>query len=608
MKNVYGETKSLKASERDALERLVEKRTGPSEFIDAELLKKAAKLGLQLGVQLGLLIGRDGRVTHVVVGSKNRIYLPDLGRFRLDSARLRQLRLVVLLPDGEKKLERFPRGDSLFSMGGRKQKASKSGGHVMSPVIAGDLITDLEKLRLDSVLVVSVLNDGTPGPISLAYLNPTTGARGLGSSKKGAREGDDIERAVGIFRGRDIHEVDFSFADFIEELERGFSRTVERGFKTGGEGAVLVGAYTGSGVDAEASMEELKELARTAGINVVDVVTQRRKSLDPRTVLGKGKVEELVLHCLDLGVDLLIFDRELAPGQLRSITNLTELRVIDRSMLILDVFAQRAKSSEGRLQVELAQLKYSLPRLTESDTGLSRLTGGIGGRGPGETKLEIGRRRARDRITLLERKIDQVSLQRGVRRERRQVRGVPAVAIVGYTNAGKSTLLNALTKGDVFVENKLFATLDPSSRRMRFPNDREVIFVDTVGFIRELPKELVAAFRATLEEVDEADLVIHLVDASNPELLGQIEVVEKTLDDLGFREKPKLLVLNKIDRLSAVQVNALTNSLNALAVSALTRIGLQELILRVQEELSLSFKGQDPGGFIELPSESPPLE
>ena len=188
------------------------------------------------------------------------------------------------------------------------------------------------------------------------------------------------------------------------------------------------------------------------------------------------------------------------------------------------------------------------------------------------------------------------------------MRGVPAVAIVGYTNAGKSTLLNALTKGDVFVENKLFATLDPSSRRMRFPNDREVIFVDTVGFIRELPKELVAAFRATLEEVDEADLVIHLVDASNPELLGQIEVVEKTLDDLGFREKPKLLVLNKIDRLSAVQVNALTNSLNALAVSALTRIGLQELILRVQEELSLSFKGQDPGGFIELPSESPPLE
>ncbi|MCB0325037.1 MAG: GTPase HflX, partial [Bdellovibrionales bacterium] len=287
------------------------------------------------------------------------------------------------------------------------------------------------------------------------------------------------------------------------------------------------------------------------------------------------------------------------PGQLRSITRLTELRVIDRSMLILDIFAQRAKSSEGRLQVELAQLQYSLPRLTEKDTGLSRLTGGIGGRGPGETKLEIGRRRSRDRIAELEKKIEKLAQQRGLRRERRQSRGVPVVAIVGYTNAGKSTLLNALTKGDVLAESKLFATLDPSSRRMRFPNEKEVIFIDTVGFIRELPKELVIAFRATLEEVGEADLLLHVVDATNIEMRRQIEVVEETLTSLGYGEKPKLLVLNKTDLLSDVEVRSLVNTVGGLPVSAVSRIGLSELVLELQQELGRTFRGQDPGRFVE---------
>jgi GTP-binding protein HflX len=269
-------------------------------------------------------------------------------------------------------------------------------------------------------------------------------------------------------------------------------------------------------------------------------------------------------------------------------------------MLILDIFAQRAKSSEGRLQVELAQLKYSLPRLTERDTGLSRLSGGIGGRGPGETKLEVSRRRARDRIAELERRIDKVAEQRGLRRERRQSRGVPVVAIVGYTNAGKSTLLNALTKGDVLVENKLFATLDPSSRRMRFPNEKEVIFVDTVGFIRELPKELVAAFRATLEEVGEADLLVHVVDGSHIELRNQLEVVKETLASLGFGEKPRILVINKVDLLSELEAKSLVNTLGGLAVSALRRDGFQELIMRIQDELNRTFPGRDPGGFLDI--------
>ncbi|MBP9838578.1 MAG: GTPase HflX, partial [Proteobacteria bacterium] len=316
-----------------------------------------------------------------------------------------------------------------------------------------------------------------------------------------------------------------------------------------------------------------------------------------------GKIEELVLHCLDLGAELVIFDRELSPGQLRSVTNLTELKVLDRSMLILDIFAQRAKSSDGRLQVELAQLKYSLPRLTETDTGLSRLTGGIGGRGPGETKLEISRRRARDRVNDLEKRIQNISKQRDLRRERRQERGVPVVAIVGYTNAGKSTLLNALTKGEVLVENKLFATLDTSSRRMRFPNEKEVIFTDTVGFIRELPQELLAAFKATLEEVGEADVLIHLVDASNDEFKKQIDVVNATLDNLHFTDKPRLLVFNKTDLLSEIEVKGLAHGFECLMISAEKRIGFEPLIKRVQELLQETFKGQDPGRFTEIESE-----
>jgi GTP-binding protein HflX len=452
----------------------------------------------------------------------------------------------------------------------------------------------LEKLRFDALVMVVVTQDGLPGALTLAHLEPIEESSSLGGPSMPST-------VVRTHSARTIYDFPFDFSQFIEDLESRFTSLKTRLFDTSKEQAVLIGVYTERRATAEASMLELQELAYTAGIEVADSVMQRRRSLDPKTVVGKGKLEDIVLHCLDLGVDLLIFDRELSPGQLRSITNLTELRVLDRSMLILDIFAQRAKSSEGRLQVELAQLKYSLPRLTETDTGLSRLTGGIGGRGPGETKLEIGRRRARDRIALLEKKIDRVSSQRGLRRERRQSRGVPVVAIVGYTNAGKSTLLNALTKGDVFVEGKLFATLDPASRRMRFPNDREVVFVDTVGFIRELPKELVNAFRATLEEVGEADLLLHVVDGSDEEMREQIRVVGETLEMLGFGDKPRLLVINKVDLLSPIETRTLCNSFDALGVSAVDRMGFQELINSVQDSLVECFKGQDPGGFLELP-------
>ncbi len=590
MAEIFGEITSLRSSERQALSKLFGRRVGADELISLDLSRRVSTIVDRLGIQVALLIGRDGAVDHVCVGTKDRTYLPDLGRYRLDRARLRRLRLVLFVPDGERYLERTFVSPPVFGFaaGDRSKNKTKWRSELELPRIPFDIITDLEKLRLDAVAVIAVV-DGEPNAVSVANLVPAE-----------IIPGKNTASSVAVFGARDISELDLNFSEFLEELEASFERGTEKSYKTEKDGAVLIGAYTGNAQQSQASMDELAELARTAGVQVLDKVIQRRRSLDPRTVIGKGKVEEIVLHCLDLGAELLIFDRELSPAQLRSISDLTELKVLDRSMLILDIFAQRAKSSEGRVQVELAQLRYSLPRLTDRDTGLSRLTGGIGGRGPGETKLEIGRRRARDRITDLERKIDTLADQRALRRSKRQSRGVPVVAIVGYTNAGKSTLLNALTKGSVFVENKLFATLDPSSRRMRFPNEKEVIFVDTVGFIRELPKELVAAFRATLEEVGEADVLVHVVDAADLAMQEQLEVVVNTLTELGFGDKPRILVLNKVDKVSTMEREAFVSATGGLPISAVTRDGLASLIALVQEQLLLTFKGQDPGRFTEL--------
>jgi len=277
---------------------------------------------------------------------------------------------------------------------------------------------------------------------------------------------------------------------------------------------------------------------------------------------------------------MIVFDAELSPSQARHIAEATSLKILDRTQLILDIFAQRAQSADGKLQVELAQLKYRYPRLVGRDDSLSRLAGGIGGRGPGETKLEIDRRRVRDRITALERRIEGLSASRHVRRKQRDERGLPVISIVGYTNAGKSTLLNALTESKVLAEDILFATLDPTSRRLRFPRDREVIITDTVGFIRDLPADLVNAFRATLEELGDADLLLHVVDASDPRLDSQVEAVETILGGLGLEGKPRLLVFNKADRLPAGQAKEIAHLRGGVAISASTRDGLAELLRR----------------------------
>ena len=329
-------------------------------------------------------------------------------------------------------------------------------------------------------------------------------------------------------------------------------------------------------------MTELAELARSARVMVLDRVIQRRKTIHPRFILGKGKLMEIMLRSLRLGANLLIFDQELSPSQIRSVTEHTDLRVIDRTQLILDIFASRALSREGKLQIEMAQLKYLLPRLSTRDDALSRLTGGIGARGPGETRLEIDRRRINDRIARLAKELKSVGQERYHRRSRRRKRDVPVISLVGYTNAGKSTLLNTLTHSRIKAEDLLFATLDPTSRRLRFPKDMEVIMTDTVGFIRNLPAELLKAFESTLEELHEADLLVHVIDVSNPSWRSRWRLSKPCCGNLELDTIPCLRVFNKIDLVDEATRGTVPAEMDGVAVSALDEQSLGPFLEQAQ--------------------------
>lgn len=529
-------------------------------MLPPEVARSLTEAASDLGRMVGLLVDRRGAVSRVIVGEPTRLYLPDIGRLRAGPGRLRGLRLLVAKPLKER---------DVSDRAGRRAPLE----------LDHDLITDLEKLGLDLVLLVEAMPDGLPGRAATASILPDGELR---------PDGTEVRSRVESYR--QIHDIDFDFESFVLELEAELARKVERAREAEAlpgerDVAVVVGVYTTPPHEFQASLAELKELCRTAGVRVVDTVVQRRKELDPRTIVGKGKLEEICLNALHHGADLIIFDLDLSPSQLNAITDLTDLRVLDRTMLILDIFARRAVSKGGKMQVELAQLKYSLPRLAKKQEGLSRLTGGIGGQGPGETKLELDRRRAKEKIARLERDIERFSGERQLRRRRRNARDVPIIAIVGYTNAGKSTLLNALTGAEVYAKNELFATLDPTSRRLRFPAEREVVLIDTVGFIRDLPKSLINAFRATLEELHDADLLLHVVDGSDPRRDKHIESVDRVLEDLGLEDKKRLMVFNKADRLDDEQAALAAKRLDAIAVSALEKKGLSDLVNRMGEAL-----------------------
>ncbi|MDT8440351.1 MAG: GTPase HflX [Desulfuromonadales bacterium] len=534
---IHGALTGLKTSQVKALERLEHRRSSAERVLSPELARALTELSHELRRQIGLILDRSGEVRHVILGDDRQIVIPDLSNVGLGRSGLRGLRCIHT--------------------------------HLKNEPLSQDDLNDLALLRLDLMAALHVRADGLPGRVDYAHLIPPD-----------PRGEILLRQTVASF-----HQWDLDYPAFIRaldaELERSRAETVDLGDSR--EKAILLSVTRESRREAEDSLDELAELARTADVLVLDRITQRPRQFNPRTLMGEGKLKEVVISALHKGATLLIFDQDLTPVQIRSIAEMTELKVIDRSQLILDIFARRAHTLDGKVQVELAQLKYILPRLTGKGSAMSRLMGGIGGRGPGETKIEIDRRRIRDRIRRLEKQLDNLGRGRLQRRQRRIRAGVPIVSIVGYTNAGKSTLLNALTQSEVFTEDLLFATLDTSTRRLRFPLEREVIITDTVGFIRQLPPSLLGAFKATLEELADAHMLLHVVDISSPRFDEQIASVERILKELAIDHIERLLLFNKTDLVDADEVAALCRRYDALPVCARDRRTFVPLMTRMEE-------------------------
>jgi len=541
MKKIFGNIFGLKADQIHRLEYLYRHMVPTESLINLELALEISSLSREIHLQIGLLIDRQGKITHVIVGDQQKIIIPDISEYRTIQGRLKGLRCVHT--------------------------------HLKNEALTQDDLTDLALLRLDMMAAITVTQDGLPYQIHAGHIMPE-------SSEVSAPY-----QILPVMKPDQLSDMEsLSLIKALEDKLTNIRALYDSG--SGKERAFLVSVTTAPRRIAEESVAELEELAISGGIEVAEKIFQQRKEVDSRFLIGSGKLKELTIMASQKGITLLIFDQELNSSQIRSITDQTDLKVIDRTQLILDIFAQRAQTREGKLQVELAQLKYMLPRLVTKNTAMSRLTGGIGGRGPGETKLEINRRRARDRINQLGKELELVRKHRKQQRSQRTKKGLPVISIIGYTNAGKSTLLNTLTKSHVLAESRLFATLDPSSRRLRFPKDTEVIITDTVGFIRDLPKDLMTAFRATLEELESADLLLHVIDISNPRFEDQIESVERILSDLNLNQIMTIRVLNKQDLVEKELCERLCMVLDGTAVSANNRKTLMPLIEKMETIIS----------------------
>lgn len=504
-------------------------------IVSPEVARTMTELSLDIGRQVGLLIDRVGKVYALVVGDSKSLFLPDLPRRDLD--RLSGLRLVHT--------------------------------HLNHEALNDDDLTDLALLRLDLVAAIETLENGLPGKVYIAHLLPA----------------NDSDSPWVCLPPTPVHDLEDDFNSMIDALEEEFARMrVPKKAGDNRDRAILVHVSMQPLSVADDSMLEMRELARSAGLHAVAEVSQRRKP-DPKYVMGKGKLQSVIIKAMQLGAEIIVLDLDLSPSQVKSLSDMTDLKILDRTQLILDIFAQHAVTREGKLQVELAQLKYLLPLLSIRQTALSRLTGGIGGRGPGETRLEIDRRRARDRVAQLEREVRKLGQRRELRRGQRSRKNVPIVSIVGYANAGKSTLLNQLTNSDVIAEDKLFATLNPVSRRLRFPQEREVVITDTVGFIRNLPKDLLAAFRTTFEEVREADMLLHVIDASCDDFDDKFNTVCGLLRDLELDEKPTMLVLNKMDKCEPERLEGLASMYKGIPISALDKGSMQAMLENMEQVL-----------------------
>lgn len=534
--NLHGNLTGLGTIEKSGLEKLYQHRSEAREVASDALVSRMVGLAARLGRQIGVLIDRRGDVTHVLCGDANELQLPDLGRWGAESGRLRGLRLVHV--------------------------------HLKNEPLTADDENDLARLGLDLVCAVTHRR----GVADLAYI----GHLAAGAQDAAHKSVRPVTLLAPMRWPAESLDVLTLLRGLDEELvrQRPAGRTVNAR-----ETALIIHVGPESLAAAEDSLNELEELARTARVDVVGRVIQRKREVDARTLLGAGKLAEIKLKAMQTDTTLLIFDRELSPSQAKSISQQADTKVLDRTQLILDIFAGRARSQDGKLQVELAQLRYSLPRLGDRDNALSRLTGGIGAIGPGETKLEVDRRRARERIHRIEEQLEKLRRGRATRRKGRVLAEMASAALVGYTNVGKSSLLNALAKSAAYTENLLFATLDPTSRRVRMPAGTTVVLTDTVGFIRDLPKELLGAFEATLEEAAGADVLLIICDASHPQLEAQLAAVERILADHALGDKPRLVILNKGDAIfDPATVREVTAVRRALVTSSLTRQGLGELM------------------------------
>ncbi len=520
------------------LERLYKKRTPVDSLISLELAALLCQVSREIRRQIGILLDRRGRVEYVIVGTPTEIIIPDLQRVRVGAGRLRGVRLVHT--------------------------------HLNNEPLSRDDLNDLALLRLDVIAALGVDNAGKPISIYTAYIN--------------CEAKQDAPWTIGA--PEQFSTFQFSFSEFIENLELMLRRSQGTHDDIRNPKVALIHISKLPRQEASSRLDELAELAQTEMMSVEKKFIFRGNQ-HAQSFIGPGRLKDIIISLMSSGVTTLIFDQELSPAQLKWISKFTDIQVIDRTQLILSIFARRAHSSDGKLKVELAGMRYILPRLGLKDDALSRIRGGIGMRGPGETAIELSRRQLLNKIVRIESALKRHGQSREERRKLRKRRGTKQVAVVGYTNAGKSSLLNAMTKSDLLVENKLFATLDPTSRRIRFPKNVEVVLTDTVGFIRDLPLDLLDAFRSTLEELHDADLLIHLVDISVPEYPKMLDIVEKTLVSLGLNTIPRILVFNKVDLVNEDQFLNECFRKNAIAFSALSGYGLGKLT----DEVVLSING-----------------
>lgn len=538
MSTIYGETTGIRKSFLKRLEELYEAAIPSGQVITSELMEKMMGITEELNREIVVYINRRGQITCVAVGDVYTVVLPDIDGRRSNN-RLSGIRCIHTHPSGDSEL-------------------------------SGVDVASLKEMRFDLMAALGRKD----GLIQVSF--------GIITEIENDKYNTDN---VGPLTAEEFIELDITY--LTAQIERQLDLNTKTSNIVESERALLVGLERQGKWGKWAiidSLKELAQLAETAGAEVLGMTWQKRERPDSALFIGKGKVQELSLLRQEKNANLIIFDDELSPAQQRNLEKILGIKVLDRAALILDIFAQRARSHEGKLQVELAQLRYSLPRLGGQGLVLSRLGGGIGTRGPGETKLEVDKRRIRDRVNDIMQQIEQIKKQRTLQRKRRENTRIPTIALVGYTNAGKSTLLNTLTASDVLAEDKLFATLDPTTRHMTLPNGQQALLTDTVGFIQKLPHQLIAAFRATLEEVIQADILLHVIDASHPQYQEQSHAVFQVLHDLKVDTKQLITIFNKGDKIDNQEViGQLLKQENSVIISALSGNGIDKLLLLIED-------------------------